>query len=156
MAYHYLWLEVQNDTYHRKLVIERAGALDCGADHSGNSSSGLRLGAGRLYRNRTGQFLCGAGAALSGPSVHDPDARSFSAGSEWLSAQTRVAVYSGLCGPRFLFRRARLAGPDHPQFHPALHRSHHLNVLAPSNPAELSEALRDAAAAGRTIALTGA
>jgi glycolate oxidase FAD binding subunit len=30
-----------------------------------------------------------------------------------------------------------------------------INVLAPSNPAELAEALRDAAAAGRTIALAG-
>src|SRR5450432_1273334 len=155
MAYHYLWLEVQNDKHHRKLAGERRGALDCGADYSGNSSSGLRLGAGRLYRNRTGQFLCGAGAALSGTSVHDPDARSFSAGSEWLSAQTRVAVYSGLCGPRFLFRRDRLAGPDHPQFHPAQHRSLRIDVLSPSNPAELSEALPDAADGGRTIALTG-
>src|ERR1019366_1321111 len=77
-------------------------------------------------------------------------------GPECLPLETGVDVHAGLPDRRVSERFAWLPGADGPGYRSAPRRlGYSINVLAPSSPAELAEALRDAAAAGRSIALAG-
>src|SRR6516164_7848309 len=77
-------------------------------------------------------------------------------GLESMPVETGVDLHTGLSGRGVPPCAARLPGAHRPR-HRVAPRSlgYSISVLAPTNPAELAEALRDAAAAGRTISLAG-
>src|ERR1039457_419248 len=157
MAYHYLWLEAS-------YVF---GALDCqlaargtcavagGADRSRNSAPRFRRCHAGHHRDRGSKHHHRADSAIHRVADHRSHPGPVPLGSECLPPETGVDVHAGLPDRRVPQRFARLPGADGPRYRSAPRRLDSIRVLAPSNPAELAESLRDAAAAGRTIALAG-
>ena len=98
----------------------------------------------------------GPDSAIHRVSDHLSHAGPVPPGLECPPFETGVDVYAGLPDRRFPQCIGRLPGADY--FGDCFAQrslGYSINVLAPSNPTELAEALRDAAAAGRTISLAG-
>src|ERR1039458_4240404 len=134
------------------LVCERAGAVDCRAHRSGHRSPQLwdRPGGGSHDRHRRlHDWLAGAGC---GSAAFRSDLRTFSTGGECLPAESGVAVHAGLQSARDPECRIGIIAADHSYRLAALPG---VLVLTPENPADLAQALGDAAAHGRTIACGG-
>src|SRR5260370_11240234 len=155
MAYHYLWLEATHvGPLDSQLAAERPGALVGGTDHPWNSDSQFRNGPAGHRGARAGGHHHRADSAIHRVSDHVSHAGSVRMGLEGRPVETGVDFHAGLPDRRVPQRPAWLPGADGPRYHIAPRSvGYPISVLAPTNSAELAEALRDAAAAGRTISL---
>src|SRR5450759_3699171 len=158
MAYHYLWLEARHvfGPLDRQLAAERAGVLAGITDHPRKSDPQFQNSPAGHRSDRAGGHHDRADSAIHRFSDHFSHARPVPAGLECPALETGVDVHAGLPDRRVPERFGWLPGADGPGYGSAPRRvGYSINVLAPSSPAELAEALRDAAAAGRSIALAG-
>src|ERR1039458_2697861 len=157
MAYHYLWLEASYvfGALDCQLAARRAGPWAGGADHPRNSNSRFRRRHAGHHRDRGGEHHHRADSAIHRVADHRSYPGPVPLGPECLPPETGVDVHAGLPDRRVPQRLARLPGADGSRHRSSPRRLDSVTMLAPSNPAELAEALRDAAAAGRTIALAG-
>src|ERR1022692_3252344 len=154
----YLWLEALYvfGPLDRELAAGRTGALAGGADYARNSDPQFRHRHAGHRDDRPGGHHHRADSAIHRVPYHVSHPGPVPPGAERPPLETGVDVHAGLPHRRVPQRPGRLPGADDPRyrFAPA-GMGYSINVLAPSNPVELAEALRDAAAAGRTIALAG-
>src|ERR1039457_65355 len=150
MAYHYLWLEASYvfGALDCQLAARRAGPLAGGADHPRNSDPQFPRGPAGHHRDRGSEHHHRADSAIHRVADHLSYPGPVPLGSECLPPETGVDVHAGLPDRRVPQRSARLPGADSPRYRSASRRLDSISVLAPSNPAEFAEALRDAAADG--------
>src|ERR1035441_7847474 len=151
MAYHYLWLEASYvfGALDCQLAARRAGPLAGGADHPRNSNSRFRRRHAGHHRDRGGEHHHRADSAIHRVADHRSYPGPVPLGPECLPPETGVDVHAGLPDRRVPQRLARLPGADGSRHRSSPRRLDSVSVLAPSNPAELAEALRDAAPAAR-------
>src|SRR5260370_23339467 len=157
MAYHYLWLEATHvGPLDSQLAAECPGAVAGGTDHPRNSDSQFRNGPAGHRGARVGGHHHRTDSAIHHISDHVPHAGPVRMDLEGLPAETGLDVHAGLPDRRVPQRPARRPGADGPRYRVAPRSlGYSISVLAPTNPAELAEALRAAAASGRTISLGG-
>src|ERR1039457_4244740 len=140
----------------RELAARRAGALAGGTDHPRYSGPQFWNGHAGHRNDRPSGHHHRAHSAIHRVPHHLSDPGPVPPGAEFPPPETGVHVHAGLPHRRVPQRPAWLPGADDPRyrFTPA-GVGYSINVLAPSNSAEMAEALRDAAAARRPIALAG-
>src|SRR5260370_855108 len=157
MAYHYLWLEATHvGPLDSQLAAGRPGALVGGTDHPWNSDSQFRNGPAGHRGARVGGHHHRDESAIHRVTIHVSHAGRVGVGLKGLPAEPGLDVHAGLPDRRVPQRPARRPGADGPRYRVAPRSlGYSISVLAPPNPAELAEALRDAAASGRTISLGG-
>src|ERR1039457_3037901 len=154
------WRHLRLDTFYvfgslgRELAARRTRALAGGTDHPWYSDPQFRNGHAGHRNDRPGGHHHRAHSAIHRVPHHLSHPGPVPPGAECPPPETGVDVYAGLPHRRVPQRPAWLPGSDYSGFlfTPA-GVGYSKNMLAPSNPAEMAEARRDAAAPGRTIAL---